>query len=336
MNLHSQIGFLVTFLGLMLSTGLGGCSQVSLTVNESSPTSDSSQVPEHVDQEPLASNLSVSSSAEENPIRVGVLTIDSALSVHERYDPLLDHLSKTLEQPFELVPLTQESQFSAVAQGEIDFITNNPLAAVQVQRLYNTEFLVTYSRPRSGTQFSALIIVRSDSSIQTLEDLQGKRVACVDFETAAAGCLFQVYHLIQNNIDPFQDFDTFTENPSQDNIVLAVLNGTLDAGFIRTGQLEKMLKNGLLPNLDDIRVLEPIDDTFVYAHTTALYPEWPIAALSDTDPALSNAVQSELLALSDDHSALIAANIDGFVESVDYQLIHDLIETLQLKSWDAD
>jgi ABC-type phosphate/phosphonate transport system substrate-binding protein len=265
-----------------------------------------------------------------------VLSIDSALSVHNRYDPLIDHLSTALDRPFELVPLSQESQFTAVEQGEIDFITNNPLAAVQVQRLYKTDFLVTHSRPRAGTQFSALIIVKADSDIETLEDLKGKKVACVDFETAAAGCLFQVYHLGQSEIDPFEDFEIFIENPSQDNIVLAVLNGTLDAGFIRTGQLEKMLKNDLLPNLDNIRILEPVEDTFAYPHTTALYPEWPIAALPNTDPALSEAVQSALLTLPKDHSALTAANIDRFVEAVDYQSIHDLIETLKLKSWDVE
>ncbi|NET11312.1 MAG: phosphate/phosphite/phosphonate ABC transporter substrate-binding protein [Symploca sp. SIO2B6] len=320
-------------MGLILSLGLGGCGQVSSVAHNSSQGTDPS----------LPSNNTNSSSTgleesgiEEQPVRIGVLTIDSALSVHNRYAPLLEHLSKVIGQPFELVPLTQESQFTAVEQGEIDFITNNPLAAVQVQRLYNTEFLVTYSRPRSGTQFSALIIVKADSTIQTLEDLKGKQVACVNFETAAAGCLFQVYHLLQNNIDPFQDFDPFIENSSQDNIVLAVLNGTLDAGFIRTGQLEKMLKNDLLSDLDDLRILDPINDTFVFKHTTALYPEWPIAALPGTDPELRDALQSALVTLPEGHTALSAANIEQFTEAVDYQPIHDLIETLQLKSWDVD
>lgn len=323
----------IATMSLFLACGIAACRQTTLSQPDPVHSNASDSLSDNaVSASPLQANSEVS----EQPIRVGILTIDSALSVHNRYAPLIDYLSKAIERPFELVPLTQESQFMAVEQNEIDFLVNNPLAAVQVQRLYKTEFLVTHSRPRSGTEFSALIIVKSDSDIQTLEDLRGKRVACVDFETAAAGCLFQVYHLRQEDIDPFRDFDTFIENPSQDNIVLAVLNGTLDAGFIRTGQLEKMLRNDLLPNLDDIRVLEPAKDTFVFTHTTALYPEWPIAALSGTDSDLSDAVQSVLLALSDDHSALAAANIEGFVEATDYQSIHDLIEVLQLKSWDAD
>ncbi|MEM7770075.1 MAG: phosphate/phosphite/phosphonate ABC transporter substrate-binding protein [Cyanobacteria bacterium P01_A01_bin.37] len=333
MHCFSNVKLAISSISLFLLLGSGACRQSISPQTDAAPTNvlDSSS-----GELISTSTPSTESGVVEQPVRIGVLTIDSALSVHNRYDSLVDYLANALERPFELVPLTQENQFTAVEQGEIDFISNNPLAAVQVQRLYDTEFLVTHLRPRSGSQFSALIIVKSDSDIQTLDDLTGKHVACVDFETAAAGCLFQIYHLRQSNIDAFQDFGSFIENPSQDNIVFAVLNGTLDAGFIRTGQLEKMVKNELLPNLDDIRILDPADDTFVYAHTTALYPEWPIAALPNTDPALSDAVQAALLTLSDGHSALAAANVEGFVDAVDYQSIHDLIETLQLKSWDAD
>ena len=332
MKFCSRAGFIATIVGLILSVSLGSCNRGPSSGDDTLPgnTLESSS-----DTSQISSPPSVESDSEAQPVRIGVLTIDSALSVHNRYAPLIDYLSVALERPFELVPLTQESQFTVVEKGDVDFITNNPLAAVQVQRLYDTEFLVTHSRPGSGTEFSALIIVKADSDIQTLEDLKGKQVACVDFETAAAGCLFQVYHLLQNDIDPFQDFGNFMENPSQDNIVLAVLNGTLDAGFIRTGQLEKMQKKDLLPNLDDIRILEPAGGPFVFEHTTALYPEWPIAALPNTDSELRDALQAALVALPEDHSALSAANVERFTDAVDYQSIHDLIETLQLKSWDA-
>ncbi|MEB3212910.1 MAG: phosphate/phosphite/phosphonate ABC transporter substrate-binding protein [Leptolyngbyaceae bacterium] len=333
MDLHSNHVSASLALGMFLLLGLSACQKVDSPEGNPVPATLSTASSEATASSSLVSEDSVS---DEQPIRIGVLAIDSALSVHQRYAPLVEYLSHALNKPFELVTLTQESQFTAVERGEIDFIINNSLAAVQVQRLYDTEFLVTHSRPQLGTYFSALIIVRADSSIQTLEDLRGKRVACVDFETAAAGCLFQVYHLRQNNIDAFREFGAFLENPSQDSIVFAVLNGTLDAGFIRTGQLEKMVANDLIDNLDNIRVLEPVGDSFVYAHTTALYPEWPIAALPDTDPQLSDAVQSALLSLSEGHSALAAAKVERFTEAVDYQSIHDLIETLQLRSWDVD
>ncbi|MEM0979637.1 MAG: phosphate/phosphite/phosphonate ABC transporter substrate-binding protein [Cyanobacteria bacterium P01_H01_bin.58] len=279
--------------------------------------------------------MATAEAATEESVKLGVLAIDSAVSVNERYGPLLQYLSEAVNRPFELVILSQESQFTEVEEGKVDFTTNNPLAAVQVQRLYDTEFLVTYSRPKTGSQFSGLIVVDSDSDIYELEDLKGKRGACVAFQTAAAGCTFQIYHLQQNGIDPYTDFESFVETKSQDNIVLSILNNTVDVGFIRTGQLEKMVDQQMIRNLDEVRILATQDSDFFYPHTTDLYPEWPVAALPHTDSELVEQVRTALLEISQDHPTLKALRLEGFVETVDYSKVDALIEALKLKSWDA-
>ncbi|NEQ49956.1 MAG: phosphate/phosphite/phosphonate ABC transporter substrate-binding protein [Leptolyngbya sp. SIO3F4] len=297
----------------------------------------SSSTPTVDDINDVASNsVEESPAVTGEPVYFGVLAIDSAVSVNERYSPLMNYLSTEIGRPVELVILSQEDQFTKVAEGELDFTTNNPLAAVQIQRLYDTEFLVTHTRPKTGTEFSGLIVVNSESEITEIEDLKGKRAACVNFQTAAAGCTFQVYHLLQNDFDPFEDFSSFVENKSQDNIVLALLNDTIDAGFIRTGQLEKMVKKGLLTSTDQVRIIDVADDDFFYTHTTDLYPEWPVAKLPNTDPQLVEQMQSALLNLPSDHPALENLKADGFVPAVDYSRLDTLVKTLQLKSWDAD
>ncbi len=293
------------------------------------------QVPSPVDAVSTDTEIISSQKVSGTPVRFGVLAIDSAVSVNERYSPLLNYLSESIGRPFELVTLSQESQFTKVAENNLDFTTNNPLAAMQIQRLHDTNFLVTHSRPNTGPQFSGLIIVAQNSDIKTIENLKNKRGACVDFETAAAGCIFQIYHLQQKGIDPFRDFSSFVENKSQDNIVFAVLNGTIDVGFIRTGQLEKMVDKGLLSGVDEVRILDPAKDGFYYKHTTELYPEWPIAALANTDPELTKAVEQALLNIPPNHPALQALKIDSFIPAVDYSQINQLIEQLKLRSWDA-
>ena len=269
-------------------------------------------------------------------IRFGVLVSDSAISVNERYRPLLDYLESKIGRRFELVALSQDKQFEAVKQQKLDFATTNPLAAVQLRRMYDIQFLVTTRRPKVGTQLGGLIIVHEDSGIETLQDLRAKRAVCVDFQTSAAGCVFQIDYLKEQGFDPFAEFSSFVENKSQDNIVLAVLNGSVDVGFIRTGQLEKMLQEKTLENIDQIRIFQPVDDDFPLPRTTDLYPEWPIAALVDTDPQLVKQVRQILLEIPADHPALKAANLSGFVPAIDYKSVEDLIKPLKLKSWNVN
>jgi ABC-type phosphate/phosphonate transport system substrate-binding protein len=284
---------------------------------------------------PVPNTLMAPVLGDEESVKVAALAIRSAVAAQAQYGPIVAYLSETLGRPFELVPVGQDAQFTVVEQGEVDFTFNNPLSAVEIRRLYGTEFLVTLSRANTGTEFSALIIARADSSIKMLEDLRGKSATCVDFETAAAGCIFQVFHMQQAGLNPQDTFTSFTETPSQDNIVLGVLNGTFDVGFVRTGQLEKMVAEGTLLNLDEIVIVDQANDDFYYPHTTQLYPEWPIATLSETDPELVIAVRNALLAMPPDHPALVNAGANGFVPAVDYTALDELIVALKLPGWDA-
>ncbi|WP_166657489.1 phosphate/phosphite/phosphonate ABC transporter substrate-binding protein [Ilumatobacter fluminis] len=286
------------------------------------------------DSAPATTVFSVSSVRDDHAVRVGVLAIRSAVAANGQYGPIVDYLEDELQRPFELVPLAQDELFEAVADGEIDFVLSNPLSSVQVQRLYDTEFLATIDRVGTGPEFGGLIIVRADSDMETLDDLRGADVTCVAFETAAAGCNFQVMHLREAGIDT-SEFARFTETPSQDNIVLAVLTGDVDAGFVRTGQLERMVAEGTLASLDDVRILDRHEGDYPYPHTTPLYPEWPVAALAETDGDVAAAVADALLTIEAGHPALANANAAGFVAPPDYGPLDRLVVELELRSWDA-
>lgn len=272
---------------------------------------------------------------DDDAIKVGVLAIRSAVAANSQYGPIVEHLQEELDRSFELVPLAQEELFEQAEEGEIDFFMANPLSSVQVQRLHNAEFLATLSRNGTGSEFGGLIIVRPDSDIVELDDLRGRTVTCVAFETAAAGCNFQVLHLLEAGIST-DEFGEFTETPSQDNIVLAVLNGAVDAGFIRSGQLERMVRDGTIGSVSELRILDPADDDYIHPHTTVLYPEWPFAALPGADEAVVEQVREALLAIEEGDEALTNANASGFVSPEDYGPLSDLVVTLQLRTWDAD
>lgn len=64
--------------------------------------------------------------------------------------------------------------------------------------------------------------------------------------------------------------------------LLAVLSGDADACFLRDGILEQMVAAGEL-SMQDIRLLnEQSTSRFPHRISTALYPEWPVFALSHT------------------------------------------------------
>lgn len=83
--------------------------------------------------DPDTSQGAAASETKQQPVQFGILAIDSAVSVNERYSPLLAYLSEKINRPVELVILSQETQFTKVEEGAVDFSMNNPLAAVQIQ-----------------------------------------------------------------------------------------------------------------------------------------------------------------------------------------------------------
>ncbi|MNI12210.1 Phosphate-import protein PhnD precursor [compost metagenome] len=78
--------------------------------------------------------------------------------------------------------------------------------------------------------YKAMIIVKSDSSIKSIKDLKGKKVAWQDV-TSAAGYTYPAYMLKKDGIDPDKDVTGITVK-GHDKAVLAVLNGEVDAAAI--------------------------------------------------------------------------------------------------------
>ena len=94
----------------------------------------------------------------------------------------------------------------------------------------------------------------------------------------------------------------FTNN--QFDIVKGVLNGEFDVGFVRTDTIERTVDdygNPIDPEL--FKVIDPsiyvLDDgnLFPFLHSTDIYPEWPVAALTHVNKDVSEEVQEALMAV---------------------------------------
>jgi ABC-type phosphate/phosphonate transport system substrate-binding protein len=109
--------------------------------------------------------------------------------------------------------------------------------------------------------FSTQFITRRDSSITTLADLKGKRLALGSRGSAQAG-LLPYYFLRQHGLDPQRDLAacTFAEDrepsPLSDEraVIDLVFKGEYDAGAVSRRTLEMLAEQGQ-PILETIRVL---------------------------------------------------------------------------------
>ena len=232
-----------------------------------------------------------------NVIKVAILPLYSAITLFERFDPLMRYLTEKTGREFRLViPKDFESFFDTIARGEADFSYSNPYIYIQLaDKGYLTAFANTIMEA-SGDIFRGIIITRRDSPIRTLEDLKGKNVMVVSYKSAG-GFLAQKLLLSENGIDVFKDL-VLSEGKRQEEVILNVYRKKADAGFVRESALE-VLKEEI--DLGEIRILA----------TTSYIANWPFAASTRTDGKMTGLVRQHLLDLTDQR-VLAAAGIRGF------------------------
>ena len=232
-----------------------------------------------------------------NAIKVAILPLYSAITLFERFDPLMRYLTKKTGYEFRLViPKDFEAFFTTVEQGEVHFSYSNPYIYIQLADKGNLTAFANTIMEDSGDIFRGIIITHKDSTIKTLEDLRGQDVMVVSYKSAG-GFLAQKLLLSENGIDVFKDL-RLSEGKRQEEVILNVYRRKADAGFVRESALD-VLKEEM--DLHEIRIIA----------TTPYIANWPFAAGPETDGSMTLLVRKYLLEL-DDRRILSAAGITRF------------------------
>ncbi len=210
--------------------------------------------------------------------------------------------------------------------GAISFALVNPVIAINVLDQGYGKFIATL-KMNGGPYFSGAIVARRDRNITTIADLKGKDVLAYQ-KSSAGGYVFQVYHLLQNGIDPVKDLKSLRHNYKQDDIVLAVQRGRIDAGFVRSGIVESLVKEGKI-KLEDIVVIDEKNDELKLKHSTDLYPELCLLVSSKLDGATQERLQRAALSLRPDMPAARSAGIDGFVPPMKLEKVRTALRAVQ-------
>ena len=273
---------------------------------------------------------SLGATAQAADLRLGVLANRGELEATARWTEFANYLGGELGQTVVLIPLPPEKVAAAAKAGEVDFVLSHSPHTVLLKESLGGEVLATLNTP-AGAEFGGVIIAKKGSGIHSAEDLRGKQVMSLKFKSAAGAYIFQSYHLVQKGVDPHRDLGSLREGKKQDDLVLAVRNGLIDAAFVRTGLMETMQKEGKI-RLDEFEIVDRREDAgFPFVHSTALYPEWCFTALPGVSPELAQQTQAILLKVTPDMPMAQKARIKGFVEARPLSELTDALRTLQIE-----
>lgn len=132
------------------------------------------------------------------------------------------------------VPTSYAAQIESMCAGQTDIAAIAPLQmTLALEKQCGTPILASLRKDEKGqlaTSYRSQILVRADSSYNSLADLKGKNFAYVD-EISASGYLFpSLLVKTKTGQDPKTYFGKMIRSGSHDNVAKAVYSGQADAG----------------------------------------------------------------------------------------------------------
>ncbi|MFT8470848.1 phosphate/phosphite/phosphonate ABC transporter substrate-binding protein [Oenococcus sp.] len=210
-----------------------------------------------------ASLASAAQSRNPKTIRVGFVPSENASTMQARAIPLGKMLSRRLDKKVQVTVSTDyNSIVEALGSGKIDVGFLPPASYVQAHKQYGSKVLLQVVRnginhdgsnqKKMVSWYRSLILVRKDSNIKSLKDLEGKNIAVQD-STSASGYIFPIYYLNARGIDVVKKAHLVTVK-GHDQGVLALANKQAEAAFVY--QDARNLVKSDVPNIfKDTRIL---------------------------------------------------------------------------------
>lgn len=178
-------------------------------------------------------------------IKMGLIPADDAEEMLRDYEPIKEYLSEKLGIPVDIqVTSDYTAAIEAMRAGHIDMAWFGPFSYIIAHNIADAEAIVNGVKADTGSAtYKSFIIANVNSGIKTLSDLKGKTFAFVD-PASTSGNLIPRKILIENGIDPDNDFSTSYYAGTHNAVQLSIANGKVDAGASGDNVWQRMVDNG--------------------------------------------------------------------------------------------
>lgn len=187
-------------------------------------------------------------------IRYGILSSENERDAIARLQGLVAFAERRLGVPLRIYRGTDYAAVvEALRSNQLEFAYLGPAAYALARRSMGDRVipLLRY-RGRDGSEgYHAVVFVKADSPYRRLEDLRGRSFAFAD-PNSTSGFAFPSYFLRRQGFDPSTFFSRTGFSGSHEQSVIAVLNGTFDAGATfwtneTSGNIQRMTEKGMIP-----------------------------------------------------------------------------------------
>lgn len=210
------------------------------------------------------------------------------------------------------VPASYTAVITAMGSGNVDVGWLSPIPYVIAHDQYGVEVALTTVRNKS-TKYWSFIIARTDSGINKLSDLKGKRFAYGD-PVSTSGAIYPKHLLRTSGYDPEKFFSNVIYAGAHDRVVMAVYNEQVDGGAIYGGVGTDARE----------KVVEALPDVMAKTRVIAKSIEIPndtVSVRKGLPPALVKKITDGLIKVAASEEGRITImslyGIDGFVPAKD-------------------
>ena len=224
---------------------------------------------------------SASAAESTETVYFSAITLYHPIVMYQKYQPLMDYLTKNTPYRFELKLSRDYSDIIKFLKDRtVQVALLGGVTYLEAKRQFDIIPILKPLGHDGKPYYRSVFITRSDNhSINSLKDLKGKSVALAS-ERSTSGNLTPLYEIYSKGHITLKDLAKRTNLRYHDTVAREVLKGNYDAGAVIDAVAHRFEKRGL----KEIAVSDPI-------------PGLPIVVRADAPPKLIEAIKHALLSL---------------------------------------